>query len=143
MKTADWIIEIGPEAGEAGGRIVAEGPPEVVAKVKGSHTAAFLWPVLEAGPHAERPRFDPDAAALRRARRRPAAQKALQALGGAEADARMPWEIDGRRWHLQDRVTRTGKTPRWSSDLLRTVIERVEALGRTAWRPPTGRTAHS
>jgi excinuclease ABC subunit A len=43
---ADWVIDLGPEGGEAGGRIVAEGTPEVVAKVRDSHTGRFLRGVL-------------------------------------------------------------------------------------------------
>jgi len=39
---ADWILDLGPEAGEAGGEIVAEGPPEMIAKSKISRTAPFL-----------------------------------------------------------------------------------------------------
>ncbi len=46
IKTADWIIDLGPEGGNAGGRIVAWGAPEKVAKVKGSYTGAFLGEVL-------------------------------------------------------------------------------------------------
>ncbi|MST01184.1 MAG: excinuclease ABC subunit UvrA [Pedosphaera sp.] len=42
IKCADWIIDLGPEGGTAGGRVVAEGPPEFVAKQKGSHTGQFL-----------------------------------------------------------------------------------------------------
>jgi excinuclease ABC subunit A len=42
IKTADWIIDLGPEGGDAGGCIVAEGPPEVVAWVEGSYTGRFL-----------------------------------------------------------------------------------------------------
>jgi len=42
IKTADWIIDLGPEGGEAGGQIVAEGRPEQVAEVAGSHTGRFL-----------------------------------------------------------------------------------------------------
>jgi excinuclease ABC subunit A len=42
IKAADWIIDLGPEGGEGGGEIVAEGSPEAVAKVKRSHTGAFL-----------------------------------------------------------------------------------------------------
>jgi excinuclease ABC subunit A len=46
IKTADWIIDLGPEGGDGGGEIVAAGTPEEVAKVKGSYTGAFLAPVL-------------------------------------------------------------------------------------------------
>ena len=42
IKTADWVIDLGPEGGEGGGRIVAEGPPEVVAKCAASFTGQFL-----------------------------------------------------------------------------------------------------
>ena len=53
IKTADWIIDLGPEGGEAGGRIVAQGPPEVVARSAQSFTGQYLRPVLgvaSAGP---------------------------------------------------------------------------------------------
>ena len=46
IKTADWIIDLGPEGGDGGGRIVAEGPPELVAKHEESHTGRFLRRVL-------------------------------------------------------------------------------------------------
>jgi excinuclease ABC subunit A len=42
VRNADWIIDLGPEGGEDGGRIIAEGPPEQVARVSGSHTGDFL-----------------------------------------------------------------------------------------------------
>ncbi|CAM4300731.1 excinuclease ABC subunit UvrA [Vibrio neonatus] len=47
IKTADWIVDLGPEGGQGGGEIVATGTPEQVAKVKGSHTAHFLKPMLK------------------------------------------------------------------------------------------------
>jgi excinuclease ABC subunit A len=49
VKTADWVIDLGPEGGELGGRVVAEGPPEKIAQSKGSHTGQFLRKVLQAG----------------------------------------------------------------------------------------------
>jgi excinuclease ABC subunit A len=49
VKTADWVIDLGPEGGELGGRVVAEGPPEKIAQAKGSHTGQFLRKVLQAG----------------------------------------------------------------------------------------------
>lgn len=46
IKTADWIIDIGPEGGDGGGQIVAEGTPEKVAECAGSHTGHYLKPML-------------------------------------------------------------------------------------------------
>ncbi|UTM57631.1 excinuclease ABC subunit UvrA [Photobacterium sp. CCB-ST2H9] len=48
IKTADWIIDLGPEGGNGGGEIIASGTPEQVAEVAGSHTARFLKPLLPA-----------------------------------------------------------------------------------------------
>jgi excinuclease ABC subunit A len=47
IKTADWLIDMGPEGGTGGGTVVATGTPEQVAEVGGSHTGAFLRPILE------------------------------------------------------------------------------------------------
>ena len=49
VKTADWVIDLGPEGGAAGGAVVAAGAPEDVARVKGSFTGQFLRKVLAAG----------------------------------------------------------------------------------------------
>ncbi len=46
LKCADWIIDLGPEGGAAGGRVVAAGPPEEIARTPGSHTGRFLRPLL-------------------------------------------------------------------------------------------------
>jgi excinuclease ABC subunit A len=46
IKTADWVIDLGPEGGSGGGRIVAEGPPEAVAAEPRSHTGGFLSRIL-------------------------------------------------------------------------------------------------
>ncbi|HZQ20652.1 MAG TPA: excinuclease ABC subunit UvrA [Terriglobales bacterium] len=46
IKTADWVIDLGPEGGERGGRIVGEGPPEDIAELKNSYTGQFLAEVL-------------------------------------------------------------------------------------------------
>jgi len=50
IKTADWIIDLGPEGGERGGRIVAQGTPEQVAAVAGSATGEYLAHVLRGEP---------------------------------------------------------------------------------------------
>ncbi|MGH0033627.1 MAG: excinuclease ABC subunit UvrA [Myxococcota bacterium] len=54
VRSADWIIDLGPEGGPDGGRIVAQGTPEQVARVKGSHTGRFLAQVLPARKRAPR-----------------------------------------------------------------------------------------
>ncbi|HTW21814.1 MAG TPA: excinuclease ABC subunit UvrA [Mycobacteriales bacterium] len=63
IKTADWIVDMGPEGGSGGGTIVAEGSPEAVAAVAESHTGAFLRETLGA-------RVKPRTAATKRARKR-------------------------------------------------------------------------
>ena len=50
IKTADWIIDMGPEGGDGGGMVVAEGPPEMIARTKASHTGRFLKAVLARRP---------------------------------------------------------------------------------------------
>ena len=47
IKTADWIVDLGPEGGDGGGEIIAYGTPKEVVKIKGSHTATFLKPLLK------------------------------------------------------------------------------------------------
>lgn len=55
IKTADWIVDLGPEGGSGGGQIVAEGTPEDVVKVKKSHTGQFLKPLLSKPKTAKKP----------------------------------------------------------------------------------------
>ena len=49
IKTADWVIDLGPEGGDGGGQIVATGTPEQVANTKGSFTGEYLKPLIENG----------------------------------------------------------------------------------------------
>jgi excinuclease ABC subunit A len=141
IKTADWLIEIGPQAGELGGYVVASGTPEQIAahaqaeraaaaasKKNGSgaellrcHTGEVLAPVLEAGPHLPRQMYDFSSHDAKRA----------EDLDIAEVgqDAKMPWETDGRRWHIRDRVGRSGETCQWDGRILDEVEQRIHALG--------------
>ena len=120
IKTADWVMDLGPEAGAAGGRIVAEGTPETVATSAESITAPILKAALDAGPRAERPRHDPKAAA------RAIIDEAKKTSARLEVETKPPWEIDGRRWHTRDRVGRSGKPAVWEGEV---VGEIVDALG--------------
>jgi len=130
IKTADWIIDMGPEAGDEGGFVVAAGTPEDLvaharrqrqtpkAALRRSYTGEVLEPVLAAGPLEKRRLFD---------------------FAGEEAtrdgdlditqvgkEAKMPWQIDGRHWHTVDRVGRTGNPCRWDGRILDDVIERIQ-----------------
>ena len=140
VKTADWVIDLGPEAGTAGGQIVAAGTPEQVAQQslavqkpkpsngrakssKGlrSYTGEMLQAVLEAGPHKKRATFDFSAHEKKRS-----GDLDLNEIG---RDVKMPWEIDGRRWHTQERVARNGETCRWDGRILAEVVDRIHELG--------------
>ena len=46
IKQADWIVDLGPEGGEAGGEVIADGPPEEIAAVEDSYTGQFLRAIL-------------------------------------------------------------------------------------------------
>jgi excinuclease ABC subunit A len=137
IKTADWIIDMGPEAGEGGGYVVTVGTPEDVvehsrraskssgkstsAPLLRSHTGEMLAPVLAAGPHAPRKFYDFAAEE----------EKKVDDLEIEEVgeDAKMPWEADGRRWHTQDRVGRSGQACRWDGQILAKVVDRIHELG--------------
>ena len=54
IKTADWVVDMGPEGGSRGGTVVAEGTPEAVAAVEASYTGQFLAPLLD-GREAKQP----------------------------------------------------------------------------------------
>jgi excinuclease ABC subunit A len=167
IKQADWILDMGPEAGEAGGLLVAEGTPEdIVAHAKQalleteqaasgrrepadgaalkrdledqsarngsgglrpplalrSHTGEALAPVLEAGPHQKRQLHDFAAAE----------EKQEDDLDITEVgrDVKMPWEVDGRRWHTHDRVDRKGQPVKWDGRILERVVDRIHQLAQ-------------
>src|SRR5207249_4982577 len=54
IKCADWIVDLGPEAGDAGGEVVAVGTPEQIAKIENSHTGKFLRHVISSGAKQSR-----------------------------------------------------------------------------------------
>jgi excinuclease ABC subunit A len=125
IKTADWVIDLGPEAGFRGGQVAACGPPEAVAEQfergAATQTGRILKGALESSPHAERAKFDPEAAMRERV-----GDMDIAEVG---QDAKLPWEEDGPRWHIRERVTTTGKAVKWEGAALEWVIEQVHSLG--------------
>ena len=145
IKTADWVIDLGPEAGEAGGFIVAEGTPEDLAGHEDSHTGVALRPVLEAGPLEERTPYDPNqddpqAPACADPRRlKPAARKLTvtrveqgvsPTAGEPNEDIAMPWEREGRAWHTVSHVDGNGVPVEWDPQLLLWLVDTIETCGR-------------
>ncbi|RYB90525.1 excinuclease ABC subunit UvrA [Nocardioides oleivorans] len=86
IKTADWLIDMGPEGGSRGGLVVAEGTPEHVASVAESHTGTFLAPILE-GRGAKQPRGRVKPVEVTRPVTKAAAKKAAAAERAAKKAA--------------------------------------------------------
>ncbi len=135
IKTADWIVDLGPEAGADGGRIVAEGTPEAIVKYAKSKAGAagrlrsftgeLLAPVLADGRRSEREVFDAREAARK--------QSGDLDIGEVGRGAEMPWKKNGRQWHTQDRISHTGAPCRWDGAALEFVIDALE--GREGLKP--------
>ena len=176
IKTADWIIDLGPHAGSEGGWIVAEGTPEDITRLASDNgsvsrevadaaiwskttkakkknkiselengasfngqgqtkvrhhslTAAVLAPILRGGERGDRETFDAEAA-----RKKQAGDLDPTKIG---ADAKMPWEVDGRRWHTVDGLANNGRPRRWNGGILARIIDAIEAsdeFGQTNWK---------
>ncbi len=96
IKTADWVVDMGPEGGSGGGMVVAEGTPEDVAVAPGSHTGTFLTNVL------------PDAAAPRRRTARPKAATSKAATSKVAAGAKAAAAAPAKKRTSTTRTRRAG-----------------------------------
>ncbi|MFQ5491683.1 MAG: excinuclease ABC subunit UvrA, partial [Phycisphaerae bacterium] len=121
IKTADWVIDLGPEAGAEGGDVVVEGTPEHVAACRRSYTGRALTPVLAAGPVETRAVFEVG--------RQRVLEAALQGPVDMGDTTRMPWQVNGRYWHLVEHLDQKGRKARWHADVLEWLIETIESAG--------------
>ena len=131
IKSADWVIDLGPEAGAEGGQIVTWGTPEQVAeyaehavnnkRFPRSHTGEVLGPVLKAGPHTMRKMHDFVGEEK--------VEKDDIDIADIGKEQKMPWEINGRRWHTQTRIARSGEPCRWDGKVVERVVEYIEGVG--------------
>jgi len=96
IKTADWIIDMGPEGGSGGGTVVAEGTPEEVAMVAASHTGAFLAELLDAPRPAPRSSAGRKPAKKTPAKAPPAKAAPAKASSGARSTAAAAGKPAGR-----------------------------------------------
>ncbi|MCL2625173.1 MAG: ATP-binding cassette domain-containing protein, partial [Planctomycetaceae bacterium] len=149
IKSADWVIDLGPEAGFEGGYLVYAGTPEALVDygkqraalpedvrhtVMRSYTAEELAPILEAGPFVERVPYNP-------------ASSGDETTNDHDADvlpedddAQMPWEVNGRKWHTQTMISRSGKPCQWDGRILADIVDRIEEtdlFAETDWNNRT------
>ncbi|MDA7980075.1 MAG: excinuclease ABC subunit UvrA [Pirellulales bacterium] len=157
IKNADWVIDLGPEAGSDGGRIVFAGTPEeLVAHAETSQrrrngksppkrktAKASKSPIASKSKSADAGLRSHTGEALaavlaagphetRTVHDFAAEEKRLK--GGLDITAvgqgvKMPWEKDGRRWHTVDRVGRKGEPCNWEGEALSAVVEKIHELG--------------
>jgi len=155
IKTADWVIDLGPEAGDQGGHLAACGTPEDIVE------HARRWQQTRQAPHTnppKRPRRSKHASTESQAsdarpeyrsytgealapvlergpheprRRFDPAAVAAPRPGDLEIDqlgtqVKMPWQRDGRKWHCEDRVARNGRPCRWEGRILSEVVDRIQ-----------------
>jgi excinuclease ABC subunit A len=157
IKTADWIIDMGPEAGHGGGYVVAAGTPEQIVEHAERYHQQGNGEVKKNGsrPTKRKTKAVDDSVGtqpLLRSHTGEALAPILAAGPYAERkiydfaahvekrdgdlditqvgrDAKMPWEADGRKWHTEDRVGRNGEPCRWDGQILSRVIDRIHELG--------------
>ncbi len=125
IKSADWLIDLGPGSGDAGGRLVSAGAPERVAQSKRSATAPFLRAALEASERRE--------LVFKQVTGPPRGKADREALAALAADVERPWESDGEAWHLGP-TTPVGDERQWEPGTLRTFID---AVGAASGHKPT------
>ncbi|HNO77428.1 MAG TPA: excinuclease ABC subunit UvrA [Phycisphaerae bacterium] len=120
IKSCDWVMELGPEAGDEGGELVAACTPEALVERKSSLTGAALKDLLQAGP-VETRKIETEAAGTDE----PTIDEKI--LEDAQ-DVEMPWQVDGRKWHLENQLDYHGQRPKWDAKVLSWAIKTIESL---------------
>jgi excinuclease ABC subunit A len=135
IKCADWVIDLGPEAGSEGGQVVFVGTPEDLVdhavkpakKRRGvadgrlrSYTGEALAELIQQGQYHQRKNYDPSSV-----HQKQEGDLELEQIG---RDTLLPWQADGRRWHCADSTDRSGQPIRWDRQILKVLIDRMEQM---------------
>ena len=158
IKSADWIIDIGPDAGAGGGLAVAQGTPESVAKYAAETLRSHEKRATKHGGSNGKRRTSKKASASAPTELPPRsftgellcdvletgaydhrevfhpaeAQQSQEGdieLSDVGLDTKMPWELNGREWHCTDRVDRRGQPVQWDGEILEQVVDRIQNQG--------------
>ena len=151
IKCADWVIDMGPEAGSEGGEIIFAGTPEALAAsapkrrsstVVGSHTAPFLKEVLRDTSPSQRINNRAKKQTSKQVTAKPKkpvktkesqpdhVQRATPATTPKPSPTHQlqPWKVIGKKWHLLPKGFPEGAKPIWSFDLLEALLQELEKI---------------
>jgi len=121
IKTSDWVIDLGPEAGDAGGDVVVTGTPETVASIPQSHTGIALQRTLSMGPLVTREVY--------KGKYLVDSEPTFGPTSDLENQVKMPWEMNGRKWHTIDHCDAKGERVQWDTRMLLWLVETMESIG--------------
>ncbi|TWU60521.1 UvrABC system protein A [Rubripirellula tenax] len=144
IKCADWVVDMGPDAGVEGGKIVFAGTPEDLAKVKGSLTAPFLAEAL--GQPAPPTQRRPAKQKAKPAPKMPETKKTIAPESDDDTDAPTvtdPWKVLGRKWHSLGKGFPDNAKPDWPleiADATLALLENVAGINSLDFHSPNSVT---
>jgi len=127
IKTADYVIDLGPGGGDSGGHVCAAGSPEQVAQ-SDSPTAIYLKQALATSPRVNRKELTAPMVAI----------KATSRMATMREQVKAPWQRDPLKWHLEQRTTSDSQQRIWDTQALSVLQETITQLPD----PPDGDWEH-
>ncbi|MDO5309678.1 MAG: hypothetical protein Q4G03_09370 [Planctomycetia bacterium] len=142
IKNADWILDIGPEAGQDGGKLVFAGTPEQLVEYAvnreinqdasdaqpKSYTGLALYDALAAGHYAERVVLNAQEYRDSLRAQQKSIEEVVRNVSNEDSHEESPWEQDGRSWHMGRSTSNSGSKRRWNVKILATLIEKLEEV---------------
>lgn len=131
IKCADWVLDIGPEAGAGGGRLVFAGTPEGLAATSASSTAKYLADVLTKQPRdviSLQPAITPEEKKALKAVFAEVADVVAESNGTGSVPVTEPWKALGRRWHTLPKGFPNEDPPEWSLELVDKLLKLLSTV---------------